>query len=59
MKTPKNGDFYKELLNDNDFEAVLAAFCYMAMVSMVLMQFRRWLQIKKIIKNACRVFIVC
>ena len=59
MKTLKNGDFYKELLNDNDFKAVLAAFCCMAMVLTVLRQFRRWLQIEKIIENARRVFIVC
>ena len=27
IKTAKNGDFCEELLNENDFEAVLATFC--------------------------------
>ena len=28
IKTAKNGDFYQELLNKNDFLPVLATFCY-------------------------------
>ena len=28
IKTAKNGDFCEELLSKNDFEAVLATFCY-------------------------------
>ena len=28
IKTAKNGDFCEELLSENDFEAVLATFCY-------------------------------
>ena len=27
MKTAKNGDFWEELLSENDFEAALATFC--------------------------------
>ena len=28
IKTAKNGDFCEELLSENNFEAVLATFCY-------------------------------
>ena len=28
IKTAKNGHFWEELLNKNNFEAVLATFCY-------------------------------
>ena len=46
----------KELLSENDFEAVLATlYCYDYIVPTLLRQFRRLLQIKKIIANALRV----
>ena len=46
----KNDGFCEELLRENDFEVVLAT-----MVSTLLRQFRRLLQIKNIITNAPRV----
>ena len=49
-KTAKNGGLYEELLSENGFEAVLAN-----MVPILLRQFRRLLQIKKIITNLPRV----
>ena len=40
IKTAKNGDFCEELLSENNFEAVLATFCY-DQGAKVLRQLRR------------------
>ena len=45
----------EELLSENDFEAVLPTFCSYDLAPTLLRQFRRSLQIKKIITNALRV----
>ena len=52
IKTARNGGFWEELLSENDFETVLATFCCCDHVATLLRQFRRSLQIKKIITNA-------
>ena len=44
----------QDLLSKKDFEAVLATYVFMTMAPTLLRQFRRLLQIKKIITNAFR-----
>ena len=55
QRNPKNGDFSEELLSENNFEAVLTISVVMAMVPTLSREFRRSLQIKRIITNAPRV----
>ena len=55
IKAARNGGFCSELLSGNDFEAVLATFYFMTVIPTPLKQFKRSLQIKKIITNAPRV----
>ena len=55
QRNRKNGDFSEELLSENNFEAVLTISVVMAMVPTLSREFRRSLQIKKIITNAPRV----
>ena len=52
IKTAKNGNFSEELLSENDFEMFSPLSVVMTMVSRLLRQFRRSLQIKKCITNA-------
>ena len=55
QRNRKNGDFSEELLSENNFEAVLTISVVMAMVPTLSREFRRSLQIKRIITNAPRV----
>ena len=55
QRNGKNGDFSEELLSANNLEAVLTISVVMTMVPTLSREFRRSLQIKKIITNAPRV----
>ena len=55
QRNGKNGDFSEGLLSENNFEAVLTISVVMTMVPTLSREFRRSLQIKKIITNAPRV----
>ena len=55
QRNGKSGDFSEELLSENNFEAVLTISVVMTMVPTLSREFRRSLQIKKIITNAPRV----
>ena len=60
LKTAKNGDFCEEQLSDNDIDAVQpVSFVMNNMVSMLLKQFRKSLQIKKNYRKCSSCVIVC
>ena len=52
IKTARSVDFCEELLSEIDFEAVLVTFCCYEHSANASEEFRRSLQIKKIITNA-------
>ena len=51
-KKQKMAPFSEEFLSENDFKAVLTAFCCYEFVSTLLRQLRRSLYMKNIIRNA-------
>ena len=55
IKTSQNGDFWEELLSENELRLFQPLSVVMTIVPRLLRQFRRLLQIKKGIANASRV----